>query len=215
MSTRGFALIAVALALCGGLLWVQLARGGADFVPTPPADPCQDRGRTSTADLEGVAEIVVLTGLDEAACDLGVSRERLLLALPSQTDRAALAREAGTDEAGLALAIKDGMRAGVDRLERTGRLPSTSALLPSIADELGISQNLVDLVPDGVVDDLLPTGDVLRWSLDNIHVDAVLAGIDDGESLETILREQLVDGAIAQAREKIQGALPGPLQGLF
>ena len=43
MSPRGFALIAVALVLSAGLLGVQLASGGADFVPQRPADPCQDR----------------------------------------------------------------------------------------------------------------------------------------------------------------------------
>jgi hypothetical protein len=80
MSFRGAALIAVAVMLSAGLFGVQLAAGGADFVPQRPADPCQDRERTGTDDLEALAETVVLTGLDEAACDLGVSRERLLLA---------------------------------------------------------------------------------------------------------------------------------------
>ena len=95
MSSRGFALIAIALALSAGLLGVQLASGGADFVPQRAADPCLDRGRTGTDDLEGLAETVVLTGLDEAACKLGVSRERLLLAMLSKDDRAELARETG------------------------------------------------------------------------------------------------------------------------
>ena len=117
MSPRGFALIAVALVLSAGLLGVQLASGGGDFVPQRPADPCQERGRTGQDDLESLAETVVLTGLDEAACKLGVSRERLLLALPSQKDRAELARETGTDERGLAQALKDGLRTGVDRLD--------------------------------------------------------------------------------------------------
>ena len=46
MSSRGIALIAVALCLSAGLLGVQLASGGADFVPERPADPCQDRAPT-------------------------------------------------------------------------------------------------------------------------------------------------------------------------
>ena len=52
-----------------------------------------------------------------------MSRERLLLALPSEEDRAELARETGTDERGLAQAIDDGLHTGVDRLEKTGQLP--------------------------------------------------------------------------------------------
>lgn len=214
MSRRGLAVIGVAVVLSAGLLGVQLASGGGDFVPQRPADPCQERSRAAPAqdDLEGLAETIVLTGLDETACQLGVSRERLVLALPSRRDRAALARETGTDERGLALALKDGLRTGVDRLDRSGRLPKTSALLPSIADQLGISENLVGLIPDSVVDGLLPTDDVLRRSLDRIDVNTVLANLNDRRSLESTLRDALVQGAIDEVKAKIKGALPGPLQ---
>jgi hypothetical protein len=215
MNPRGFALVAIALVLSAGLLGVQLASGGGDFVPQRPADPCQDRARTGRDDLEGLVETVVLTGLDEAACKLGVSRERLVLAVPSKKDRAELAREIGTDDRGLAQAIDDGLRTGVDRLEKAGQLPKTSALLPSVADQLGISQSLVDLIPDKLVDDLLPTADVLRWSLDKIDVNTVLADLDDRKSLETTLRDALVQGAIDEVTGRIKDALPGPLRGLL
>ncbi len=211
MNSRGFAIVAAALVLSGGLLGVQLASGGADFVPQRAADPCQDRVRTGRDDLEGLAETVVLTGLDEAACKLGISRERLLLALPSEEDRAELARETGTDERGLARAIKDGMSTGVDRLEKAGRLPNMSALLPSVADQLGIPKGLAGLIPDSLVDELLPTAGVLRRSLKRIDVNTVFADLDDGESLEPILRDALVQGAIDEAKAQIKDALPGPL----
>jgi hypothetical protein len=215
MSPRGFALIAVALVLSAGLLGVQLASGGADFVPQRPADPCQERTRTGQDDLEGLAETVVLTGLDETACKLGVSRERLLLALPSQKDRAELARETGTDERGLAQALKDGLRTGVDRLDKAGQLPKTSALLPSAADQLGISKNLVDAIPDSVVDNLLPTADVLRRALDKLDMNKILANLDDRQALESTLRDALVQAALDEVRERIKDAVPGPLQGLL
>jgi hypothetical protein len=215
MTTRGVALIAVALVLSAGLLGVQLASGGADFVPQRPADPCQDRGRTGTDDLQGLAETVVLKGLDEAACKLGVSRERLVLALPSEADRAALAREIGTDDRGIAQALKDGLRAGVARLDEAGRLPKASVLLPSVADQLGIPPGLAGLIPDSVVDDLLPTADVLRRSLDKIDVNTIVAGLDDPDSLESTLRDALVQGATDEARARLKDALPGPLQGFL
>jgi hypothetical protein len=217
MSSRGLALIAVALVLSAGLVGVQLASGGADFVPQRPADPCQDRPRTNPDedDLEGLAEAIVLTGVDEAACKLGVSRERLLLALPSQKDRAALARETGTDERGLAQALKDGLRTGIDRLDKAGQLPKTSALLPSVADQLGISKSLVGAIPDSVVDDLLPTADVLRRAVDKIDMNVILANLDDREALESTLRDALVQAAIDELREQVTDALPGPLQGLL
>ena len=123
--------------------------------------------------------------------------------------------ETGTDDRGLARAIEDGLRAGVDRLEKTGQLPKASALLPSVADQLGISESLLDLIPDSMVDDLLPTADVLRSSLDNIDVNAILAGLDDRKSLESMLRDALVQGAIEELKRTIKDGLPDPLQGLL
>ena len=215
MIRRGVALIAAALVLSAGVIGVQLASGGADFVPQRPADPCQDRGRPAPADLEGLAEAVVLTGIDEAACKLGVTRERLLLALPSREDRAELAQELGTDEEGLAQATKDGLLAGIDRLEKAGQLPKASALLPSIADQLGISTGLVGLIPDGLVDNLLPTADLLRRSIEKVDVNAVLADFDDRKALESTLRDALFKAAIEEAKAWIAGALPDSLQGLI
>jgi len=215
MIRRGVALIAAALVLSAGVIGVQLASGGADFVPQRPADPCQDRGRPAPTDLEGLAEAVVLTGIDEAACKLGVTRERLLLALPSREDRAELAQELGTDEEGLAQATKDGLLAGIDRLEKAGQLPKASALLPSIADQLGISTGLVGLIPDGLVDNLLPTADLLRRSIEKVDVNAVLADFDDRKALESTLRDALFKAAIEEAKARIAGALPDSLQGLI
>jgi hypothetical protein len=216
VSARGLALIAAAIALSAGLLGIQLASGGADYVPQRTADPCRDRGGGPIPpDFESIAEAVVLTGLDEAACDLGVSRERLLLAVPSREDRAELARELGTDERGIATAIRDGLRSGVDRLEQAGRLPRSSALLPAVADELGIPQGLVNLIPDGLVEDLLPTAGVLRQSLERLDVDDVLANLDDESSLESTLRDALVRGALDEAKARIRDALPAPLRGLL
>jgi hypothetical protein len=215
MSLRGVALIAVAIVLGAGLLGVQLASGGADFVPQRPADPCRARGLAPKAELESLAEAIVLIGLDEAACKLGVSRERLLLALPSQKDRTELARELGTDDRGLARAVRDGLRRGVDRLDAAGRLPKASALLPSLADEIGVSKSVLELIPDRVVDGLLPTAGVLRRSVDRIDVTTVLANLDDRTTLEKTLRDAIVRGALDEAKAQIAEALPGPLRGLL
>jgi hypothetical protein len=201
--------------LSAGLFGVQLAAGGADFVPQRPADPCQDRGRTGTDDLEALAETVVLTGLDEAACDLGVSRERLLLAVPSKKDRTELAQQVHTDQRGIAGALKNGLRAGIDRLEKRGQLPKASKLLPSVADLLGLPENVVDIIPDSVVDELPPTADVLRWSLEKIDFNAVLADLDGHRSLESALLDAFLQGAIDEAKAPLKDALPDPLQDLF
>lgn len=215
MSSRGLTLIAAAIVLSSVLLGVQLASGGSRFVPQRAGDPCRDRGGTVSNDLESLGEAVVLTGVDQAACKLGVSRERLLLALPSQQDRADLARAAGTDEAGLSQTIKDGLRTGVDRLDRAGRLPSKTALLALVAEQLGVSKGLVDLIPSGLTDTLPPTADLLRSSLDRLDVNTVLDNLGDRASLESTLRDALLQGAIDEAKGRLRQALPGPLQGLL
>ncbi len=215
MSVRGYVLIAVAVVLSIGLLGVQLAAGGADFVPQRTADPCQDRGRPVPDDLDGLVEVVIVTGINDAACDLGVSRERLLLALPSKADRAELAKELGTDDRGLAQSVKEGLRTAIDRLDRDGQLPKASVLLPSIADQLNIPGIISDRIPDSLVDRVLSTGDMLRWSLDRIDVNAILAGLDEGRSIESILRDEIISGVIEDARAWLKDVLPGRLGGLF
>ncbi len=215
MNTRGIVLIVAALVLGAGLLGVQLAAGGADFVPQRSADPCQDLGRTAPDELAGLVETVVVTGVNDAACELGVSRERLLLSLLSPEDRAELAREAGTDENGLAETIKEGLEHAIDRLDAAGQLPKASALLPSLADQLGIPDPLVNSVPDALLDRLPPTADMLRWSLDRIDVRTILTEADQGRSPESILRDALIQGVKDDARAWLKDVLPGPLGGLF
>ena len=71
----------LAVALVAGVLGVQVAHGGGEFTPLKPADPCAVRAVTSTSTgIDGLTEQLVLLGLDGAACQLGVTREALILA---------------------------------------------------------------------------------------------------------------------------------------
>ena len=79
---RAAGLPAVALVLVGGVLAIQLAYGGGTYEPLEPADPCAARTVTSQSEgIEGLTERLVLIGVDNAACSLGVSREALTLEL--------------------------------------------------------------------------------------------------------------------------------------
>src|SRR3954471_11944025 len=109
---RAFALPLIAVLLVVAVLGVQVAAGGGDYVPRRPADPCVRRAVPPLrARLEPVAERIVLLGLDSAACRLGISRERLVLALADT-------RSLGPDTSA---ALKAGLRDAVDRLHREGR----------------------------------------------------------------------------------------------
>jgi len=213
MSARALRLPLAALVLVALVLVVQVAAGGAGYEPQRAADPCRERpaGRVRPA-LEPLAERVVLVGLDETACKLHVTRERLALALASPRDRRALARKRGTDECGLARELKAGLRRGVVRLERRRQLPTAAALLPSVADQLDVpevARPLIGLLPDGAVNDLVPTGAVLRRSLAKIDVDALLAGLNDPGRLEPALRDAVVQGAREEIKSRVAGDLGG------
>src|SRR3954470_7601613 len=79
---RRLTLPLIAVLLVAVVFGVQLAAGGGDYVPRAPADPCAARPVPPIAPrMEPLAERVVLLGLDGAACRLGISRERFVLAL--------------------------------------------------------------------------------------------------------------------------------------
>jgi hypothetical protein len=219
VSRRALLLPALALVAAAALIGVHLAAGGADFVPARAADPCQERPLGPRADgLEPLTEALVLLGVQRAACTLGVSRERLVLALPSARDRRALAQETGRDERGIAGALVRGLDYAAMRLDRADRLPPASDLRDTYAGQLGLpgmAEEAVRRIPDGVVDELLPTGPVLRRALRRVDVEALLRDLDDPVALQSRLRDAIRDAALAEARARLVQRIPGPIRRLF
>ena len=195
---RTLALPVIAVLLVAGVLGVQVAAGGGDFVPRRPADPCAPRPVPPLpAQLEPVAERVVLLGLDSAACRLGISRERLVLALA----------DTGSLDPATPDAIKAGLRDAVDRLEREGRLPKVSQLLPEAleqADLPGIVETIVGAIPDETVDSALPTGPVLRRAVDELDVDALVRDLDDPDQLQSAIRAAILQAARDQIVDQLR-----------
>ena len=81
--------IALATAAAVTLVVVYLAFGGASYSPAKVADPCVPRAWRNPHGIGEVAEQVVLSAIDGAACKLGVSREAIVLAF---ANRASLQR---------------------------------------------------------------------------------------------------------------------------
>ena len=195
---RAFALPLIAVLLVAGVLGVQVAAGGGDYVPSRPADPCAPRPIPPLpAELEPVAERVVLLGLDSAACRLGISRERLVLELA----------DTRTLDPAAAAALEAGLRDAVDRLEREGRLPKVSQLLPEAleqADLPGIVKTLIGAIPDETVDDALPTGPLLRGAIDELDVEALVRELDDPDQLEAAIRSAILQAARDQILDRLR-----------
>jgi hypothetical protein len=195
---RRLALPLIAVVLVAAVLGVQVAAGGGHYVPRRPADPCTPRPVAPIpAQLEPLAEQIVLLGLDNAACQLGVSRERLVLAIA----------DARTLDPRTPAALKEGLRVAVDRLDREGRLPKVSQLLPEALDQAqlpGIAKTLLEAIPAGVVDNALPTGPLLRRTVDELNVGQLLQQLNDPSQLDSAVRSAILQAARRQILDRLR-----------
>jgi hypothetical protein len=82
--------------------------------------------------LSEVLEQVALSALDGAACELGVSREDLVLAVRDEEALDAFAEEHGILRADAEEAVRDGLERAVDDAEEADALPG---FLASVARE--------------------------------------------------------------------------------
>ena len=87
--------IAWSTAAVAVLVLAYLALGGASYAPAKVADPCATRDWRGPQGFQEVAQQIVLSALDGAACDLHVSREDMVLALASKDSREQFVRAHG------------------------------------------------------------------------------------------------------------------------
>ena len=125
----------LSIALVAVVVIPYMALGGGAFEPTPVADPCQPRDRADAEGLGETIERIALQAVDHVACDLGVSREELVLALRSEDAFDAFTAEHGIDRAEAEDAIHDGLVQAVDEAEEDGTLPGLVAPLVRRAAE--------------------------------------------------------------------------------
>ena len=189
---KRLALPLIAVLLVAAVLGVQIAAGGGHYAPIRAANPCTPRPVPPIpTQLDPLAEQIVLLGLDSAACRLGISRERLVLALA----------ETRSLKPQTTAALKAGLRDAVDRLDREGRLPKVSQLLPQALDQAnvpGIVKTIIEAIPDGIVDNLLPTGPLLRQTVDELDINRLLHELNDPGQLNSALESAILQAALRQ-----------------
>jgi hypothetical protein len=195
---KRLALPLIAVLLVAGVLGVQVAAGGGHYAPLRPADPCTPRPVAPIPpQLEPLAEQIVLLGLDRAACRLHISRERLVLALADP-------RSLGPAAPG---ALKAGLRDAVSRLDREHRLPRVSKLLPQALDQAqlpGIAKTIIEAIPAGTVDSALPTGPLLRRTVDKLDIKRLLRELGDPSRLQSAIESALLRAAASQILDLLQ-----------
>jgi len=195
---RRLALPLIAVLLVAAVLGVQVAAGGGHYVPRRPANPCAARPIPPIQPrLEPLAEQIVLLGLDGAACRLGISRERLVLAL---ADTRSLDPRAPA-------ALKAGLRDAVDRLDREGRLPKVSQLVPQALDQSGlpgIAKAIIGAIPAPLVDSALPTAPLLRRTIDELDVTRLLHELNDPRQLNSAVQSAILRAALGQILDRLR-----------
>jgi len=195
---RAAALPVLAVVLASGVLGVELANGGAHYRPLRPADPCVTRSVTSVSTgIEGLTERLVLIGLDNAACRLGVSREALTVQLA----------QSGSPTDAQVAALRSGLLAAVDRLNAAGQLPRPSQLTNEAvaASNLnGFLKAAIRAVPDSLIDAAFTTDDLLRRTISDLDLRALLTNLDDADDLNSqvtsAVKKAVTDALVARVR---------------
>jgi hypothetical protein len=132
------------------LVGLYLALGGTSYAPAKVADPCTPRDWRDPHGFQEVAQQIVLSALDGAACDLHVSREEMVLAFASRDSRERFAREHGLSNARLEQLVRQGLMRSIDDAEQADALNSTVAdLLRGVVARVPIDEllDLLDQLP--------------------------------------------------------------------
>jgi hypothetical protein len=135
-----------AVAVSVALIVTYLALGGASYEPAAVADPCKPRPIEKPQDGGEVLQQVALSALDGAACELGVSREELTLALAGRSSRERFLREHRVTDEVLEQALRAGLIRAVDDARRVDALSDLEA---------SIIRAALERLPIGVVIDVL------------------------------------------------------------
>ena len=138
----GLALLVLAVVVAAGLIGAYAALGGTDRLRPEPARSAASCGASPAESTGGAAEAeasrVLLLALDASACELGVSREELVLALGRGDGIGDAARRLGVAPDALRSAVLGAVGAAVDDERAAGRLNAETALAV---------RTLVDVIP--------------------------------------------------------------------
>jgi hypothetical protein len=123
--------LALSAAAAATLVGVYLALGGASYAPAKVADPCAQRQLRNPQGLGEVAQQIVLSAIDGAACKLGVTREDVVLAFANRDSLKSFAREHHVSQQRLEELVRAGLLRSIADAENAGQLDTAVADLLS------------------------------------------------------------------------------------
>jgi hypothetical protein len=121
---QGLVALAVLAAAAVALIAVELSQGALSFGESKVADPCTDRAPYPGSGFDATVQRIVLDGLDGAACELGTTREELVLAFDP-----ALGADVQWDKKTIERAVRSGLDEAIDDAESRGDIPGLAATL--------------------------------------------------------------------------------------
>lgn len=101
-----------------GLIAFELANGAADAGALAVRDPCRPRPAFPGGGLDPTLQRIVFDGLDGAACELGATREELVLSLAPGSG----VEPIPWDDETIERAVRAGLLASIDDAEQRGSL---------------------------------------------------------------------------------------------
>jgi hypothetical protein len=105
------------------LLAVELARGALDYGESQVANPCTAKVEFEGSGLDATIQRIALDGLNGAACELGTTREDLVLSLdPNRPPRVHWDRKT------IERAVRSGLLRSIDQAEQRGSIGGLTAL---------------------------------------------------------------------------------------
>jgi hypothetical protein len=131
--------LAVLLAAAAALIGVELANGAAGAGALAVRDPCASRPAYPGEGLDAVVQRIVLDGIDGAACELGTTREELVLSLSPSAGR-----PIEWDDETIERALRAGLVEAIDDAEERGSVNGVVAFLLRELVERAPVQWLVD-----------------------------------------------------------------------
>jgi predicted MFS family arabinose efflux permease len=107
-----------------GLITLEFANGAADAGALAIRDPCEPRSAFTGEGVDATLQRIVSDGLDGAACELGTTREELVLSLAPGSGVEAIPWDDETIE----LAVRAGLLESIDSAEQRGSLNALLAV---------------------------------------------------------------------------------------
>ena len=117
-----FAALVALFVGAASLIALELANGAANAGALAVRDPCAPRPSFSGEGLDATMQRIVLDGLDGAACELGTTREELVLSFDSE-----LGGEVDWDQETLERALRSGLEEAIADAEERGSLGGLEA----------------------------------------------------------------------------------------